>query len=259
MINNYPGQHIRKLNCFLWHTIYQTKLITLIMATITSEKFLSGKAARQRWSKPTDSPTLTVSQFNEMCNNVFVKYADLVLDDRVKPQTAVKAVPVDTNVWQEENEIIYLFVQGDDIMKIGGTRNSMGQRWGSYLCGFHVPERNRSGKCSVTNAHLYHTIEKNLLEGKEWSVWCWKLPRVEHTVEIMGETVTIVTQTYHAYESVCIRRFKDRVGSIPVLCMNSDPAYKTKEAPKHAAAETVVQNNSSNTDPLDGMMDSLKL
>lgn len=191
-----------------------------------NDKYKLGEEARAHWAKDTNRPTMFLNDYNLLCNNVFVKYADLVLDERDKPQTAVKAIPDDETLWKEDSEIIYLFVEDGMIMKIGGTRNSMKERWGSYLCGFHVAERNRSGKCSVTNAHVYHTIEKNLLDGHLWEIWCWKLPRLEQTVNILGKDVTIIAQTYHAYETVCIEKFKEHVNTIPVLCMNSDPAYK---------------------------------
>lgn len=199
---------------------------------MAEDKFTVGEAARKKWAKPTDGGTLSVDMFNGENGGVFSKYADLVLDDRVKPQTTVAASPLDVDEWKQDGEYIYLFVRGDSIMKIGGTRTSMQERWGSYLCGFHVPERGRSGKCSVTNAHLYHTIELGLINGEQWSVWCWKLPRVVHKVTILGDDVDIVVQTYHAYESVCIEKFKKTVGSIPVLCMNSDPSYKGKNDKK---------------------------
>ena len=70
--------------------------------------------------------------------------------------------------WEEKREYVYCIVMKNNdtddglIVKIGGTRTGMKDRFGSYLCGHHVIERNKSGKMSVTNAHLYHTIEHGL-------------------------------------------------------------------------------------------------
>jgi hypothetical protein len=120
-------------------------------------------------------------------------------------------------------------------MKIGGTRTGMKARWGSYLCGHCVSERMNKhgepnpGKMSVTNAHLYHTIEHDLLQGNKWEFYSWKLPDTTVSVEILGEMIQVVAQTYHAYESRCIELFKTITGHIPQLCDNADPNYKTKK------------------------------
>jgi hypothetical protein len=82
---------------------------------------------------------------------------------------------------------------------------------------------------SVTNAHLYHTIEHDLLLGNKWEFYSWKLPDTTVPVEIFGEMIQVVAQTYHAYESRCIELFKTITGHIPQLCDNADPNYKTKK------------------------------
>jgi hypothetical protein len=45
------------------------------------------------------------------------------------------------------------------IIKIGGTRTGLKERCGSYLCGHHIEERDKSGDCSKTNAYIYNTFE----------------------------------------------------------------------------------------------------
>ena len=80
---------------------------------------------------------------------------------------------------------------------------------------------------SVTNAHLYHTIEDDLLKGNTWEFWTWTLPTVSVTVDIMGTDTTVIAQTYHAYESRCMEMFKtEESGDIPQLCDNADPNYR---------------------------------
>ena len=82
------------------------------------------------------------------------------------------------------------------------------------------------GKMSVTNAHLYHTIEDDLLKGNRWEFWSWWLPTVKVTVDIMGSPCEVIAQTYHAYESRCIEIFRKETGDIPQLCDNADPNYR---------------------------------
>lgn len=118
-------------------------------------------------------------------------------------------------------------------MKIGGTRTGLAGRMASYLCGHYVPQRvNKKGlaypgKMSVTNAHLYHTIENDLLSNEtKWELYSWELPTITVKVDILGESIEVIAQTFHAYESMCIKKFQERTGKIPLLCMNSDPGYR---------------------------------
>lgn len=202
-------------------------------ANSTNPKFVGGAAARGVWAKTIETTdTVAALAFNEACQGSFVKYATIELDESTRRNTTIIANPVDTKLWKEKSERIYLLVRNGLVMKIGGTRTGMKDRWGSYLCGHCVQQRNKKdgtpfpGKMSVTNAHLYHTIESDMLStSANWEIWCWKLPVTIVTVDILGEPTNIVAQTFHAYETKCIKRFKDITGRIPLLCDNSDPTY----------------------------------
>lgn len=202
-------------------------------ANATIPKFVGGAAAREVWAKTIETAhTVTALAFNEACQGSFVKYATIELDESARRNTTIIANPVESAAWKEKSERIYLLVRDGLVMKIGGTRTGMKDRWGSYLCGHCVQQRNKKdgtpfpGKMSVTNAHLYHTIERDILStSAKWEIWCWKLPVTIVTVDILGEPTNIVAQTFHAYETKCIKRFKDITGRIPLLCDNSDPTY----------------------------------
>lgn len=197
-------------------------------------KFIAGAAARAKWKKTLVPERLTIEEFNAACGNVFKKQGEILLDDSNQRQTTLKVDPTNKEEWKREGtEHIYAIVRNGCIMKLGGTRTGMKNRWSSYKCGHCVPERLQKrtnkpfpGKMSVTNAHLYHTIENDLLGGSKWSFWSWKLPTVTVTVNILGTPTTVVAQTYHAYESRCMESFKKRTGHIPQLCDNSDPSYR---------------------------------
>lgn len=203
---------------------------------IDTQKHVDGETARTKWRKElsVEAGLTTIEQFNTITNGVFVKSADIVLDNSTKCKTVLKVIPTDENKWKAEREAIYLLVRNDRIIKkIGGTRTGMKKRWGSYKCGHCVPERKNKngdpypGKMSVTNAHLYHTIEHDIFaDGNHWEFWTWWLPTVKVTVDIMGSQCIVVAQTYHAYESRCIEIFKKEFGYIPELCNNSDPNYR---------------------------------
>ena len=202
------------------------------------------QAARTAWSKydqvtsqETAPLRIPFEEFNQSCGGVFNSGATLCLDNERKPngekkrQTIIKAV-ADHPDWNREVEIIYAIVRDGKIMKLGGTRNGMKKRWGSYKCGHCVPERLMKngepfpGKMSVTNAFLYHTIEDGLLRGEDWKFYIWKLPTVQVTVDILGTPTTVIAQTYHAYESKIMQKFSQAAGAIPLLCNNADPNYR---------------------------------
>ena len=197
------------------------------MTTINNnQKFLDGNEARNIWAKQIiEQNPLLIDTFNNICGGVFFKTGQIVLDDSYR-QTTIKVIPTNKNIWKEKNEKIYIFTRNGDIMKIGGTRTSMKDRFSSYLCGHHVRERGKSGKMSVTNAYLYHTIEADLLEKDSiWEIYSWKLPINQYTINILGIDTIITSQTYHAYESRCINEYKKITNRLPFLCDNCDPNY----------------------------------
>jgi len=202
------------------------------------KKFLDGKHARSVWSTPLqkkDVP-LSISDYNSECGVSFVKMASITLDAS-KRQTTIRATPYDgaEDAWKKSQEVVYALVADNRVVKIGGTRAGMKDRWNSYLCGHCVSERYKKdcskypGKMSGTNATIYHTIENSLLRGKgkaKWDIWCWVIPPLVATRTILGDDVDVVVQMYHAYESRCIKKYKDITNVIPILCKNSDSKYR---------------------------------
>ena len=199
------------------------------------DKFLQGEDARKVWAKclpKDDVEMIKVDEFNDKCNNQFVKVGTIVLDENIDCNTTIKVKVKNNELWGKPSENIYLIVRDEYIMKIGGTRDGMSGRWNSYKCGHCVQQRKNKkgvhypGKMSVTNAYLYHTIEKDLLDNQSvWEIYVWNLPPMYVTQEILGTQVKIKTQTFHAYESCCITKFKELTGQIPFLCNNCDPQY----------------------------------
>lgn len=203
----------------------------------TLNKFTSGVAARHHWAKNLRPETVTIADYNEHCGHNFQLCGDIMLDDAPQRQTTltVRIDPPNSARWKRKTEHIYAIVRNGEIMKLGGTRAGMKERWGSYKCGHCVPQRIKRtgqpypGKMSVTNAHVYHTIEDSLLKGDIWQFWSWELPEHFLTVQMpTGVSIQIATQTFHAYESWSINEFRDIAGHIPQLCDNSDPNYRVE-------------------------------
>ena len=126
--------------------------------------------------------------------------------------------------WNTKKEYVYIITRNEIVIKIGGTRNGMNGRWSSYCCGHYVSQRlNKKGlpypgKMSMTNAHLYHTIEDDLLHhNSSWKFYIWDLPIRQYYINIFGKSQKIIAQTYHAYEKHCIHEFKKINGCIPMF------------------------------------------
>lgn len=170
----------------------------------------------------------------------FKKVADIELDEEMfeegknkgtkKRTTLIRSVlTIPERKFNEKFEWIYIFTMNKKIVKIGGTRTSLKERIGSYLCGHHVEGRGKSGKCSVTNAFIYNTFEFYLKNGYKIEMFGYKLPKtiIKISADIaFGEEIEEPVQTYHLLEGMCLKQFKKKYGEYPPLSKNSDPKMK---------------------------------
>jgi hypothetical protein len=168
-------------------------------------------------------------------NKYFTKVADVVLDKDIKDiktnkksrQTLIKFnFHLAKNEYTKKCEWLYIFTLNDKIIKIGGTRDSLFGRTQSYLCGHHIKERGKTNKCSVTNAYVYNTFEFYLQNGYKIEMYGYELPITTVKKTICDESIDIVCQTFHAYESVFIQKYKESTKCLPPLCDNSCPEYR---------------------------------
>ena len=206
---------------------------------ITGRTDISGlidACSYKKWLKPiTMEETVPIEEYED--RHLFVEFCDIVLDNDIATkgkkegakarQTVIKCEPVvPLDEYNKKNvEDIYLFVMNGRILKIGGTRVGWKDRFGSYLCGHHIPERGGSRDCSKTNGFIYNTLEFYLQLGCSVKVYVYRLPKAVIVREICGQTIEISAQTYHAYEAVLMSRFTKKYGFLPILCDNADPTY----------------------------------
>jgi hypothetical protein len=163
----------------------------------------------------------------------FKKVADIVVDDEVsmggkkKRNTVIRFQPVglSSEEYKEKKEWLYLFLINDRIVKIGGTRSGLKGRIDSYLCGHHIPERNKSGDCSKTNGFIYNTFDFYLTLGSKIEMYGYELPKTTVNIDIFDKEIEVVAQTYHAYESSFLGDFKKNYKEYPLLSDNCDPEY----------------------------------
>lgn len=198
------------------------------------------QADTKRWIKQLLPFNNSVASFDDYAHReVFTKVADIVLDTETyssgkkkgqqKRNTLIRCHPcIEQDVFQsKDKEWVYLFVLDGKIIKLGGTRVGLKGRFNSYLCGHHIPEREKSGKCSVTNAFVYNTFVFHLEYGCRIEMYGYELPQRELPIDMFGEQRTIIAQTYHAYESLLMENYKKQYGDYPLLSDNCDPNYKT--------------------------------
>ena len=139
--------------------------------------------------------------------------------------------------WNMALNYIYLIAMRDPhekekwrIVKIGGTRKSMKDRTGSYLCGHHIKGRDKSGKASETNKYLYNSLYHYLRVGYEFKIFVCELPIIplllpwgKNEKDEIKHT-EYVSQYYHMYESKIIEVYKKmNNNNSPFFCNNSDP------------------------------------
>lgn len=150
----------------------------------------------------------------------------MIILENAKKNTVIKFEPlISKKEFSCRDEWLYLITINNHIVKLGGTRTGLKGRIGSYLCGHHITERNKSGDCSKTNAYIYNTIDFYLNLNCEIKMFGYKLPKVTTVVQILDKKVDIVVQTYHAYESTFLFNFKTNYGFFPYLSDNCDPEY----------------------------------
>lgn len=163
---------------------------------------------------------------------LFHKVADIVPDTELtsagkkKRGTVIQFKYLDKHEWEERCEWIYIFSMDGVIVKIGGTRTGLKGRAGSYLCGHHVPERNKSGDCSKTNGFIYNTFDHYLSLGRTIEMHAFKIPRVTVSLDILGRNIDVDAQVHHAYESRFLQEYKNQTSHFPCLSDNADPNYK---------------------------------
>lgn len=162
---------------------------------------------------------------------------DMKQDNKKARQTVIKFDPViDKKNWNKKSEYLYIIVINDYIVKIGGTRDGLKQRTGSYLCGHYTSQRGKSGKASVTNMFIYNTLDFYLRLGCEAKLFAKELPTSYKKIVAFDTKYSyckaiknIVVQTYHGYESIYIEDYKKHNKGIPPpFSFNADPNYKKK-------------------------------
>ena len=171
-------------------------------------------------------------------NNIIKNTYNFTDEDLQCRDTLIRFNPINSNEqWNTALNYIYLIAMRNPhekekwrIVKIGGTRKSMKDRTGSYLCGHHIKGRDKSGKASETNKYLYNSLYHYLRVGYEFKIFLCELPIIPLLLP-WGKNekdeikyTEYVSQYYHMYESKIIEVYKKMNNdNSPFFCNNSDP------------------------------------
>jgi hypothetical protein len=186
------------------------------------------KMSLSKWVKLIDlTKEISFEEFSLHGN--FVHVADVISTPpdarRMSVITFQPVIP--QKVWNEKTtQWIYIFTIDGKIVKIGGTRTGLANRAASYLCGHHTEDRGKSGKCSVTNAYLYNTLDHCIRTGLSVKMYGYRIPPVKVSVDIWGTSADVEAQVYNAFESRAISAYFHETGHNPQLSDNSDPAHR---------------------------------
>jgi len=228
-------EHIESTLSSLTITETKTDSINNDISGIENIKEIHEASPIKKWIKPIPKDKcILFEEYNK--KSYFMPIADITLDNEIntsgkktglkKRNTLIKLENFDKKLIEEKTEWLYILTINGRIVKIGGTRDGIKNRFGSYLCGHHIPERKKSGKASETNKYIYNTLYFYLENGCNIKLYGYKLPQEHITRSMFGKDVKIRVQTYHSYESILMDEYKAQCGFIPFLCDNSDPEYK---------------------------------
>ena len=226
--------HIKKIETYnLNYKCYMT------IADISGKNNINNiykNSIAKKWIKQIPvSKTIKFKEYNR--KNEFIPIANIVEDNVIrtsgikkglkKRNTLITFIPkISTTEFNKKSEWLYIFTINDRIVKIGGTRIGLKGRIGSYLSGHYVEERGKSGDCSSTNAYIYNTFEFYLKLGCKIQMYGYKLPDANVCINIFNKKISILAQTFHAYESAFLEDYKTKYKRYPILSENCDPVYK---------------------------------
>tara|TARA_R100001530_G_C4303797_1_gene151199 strand:- start:813 stop:1277 length:465 start_codon:yes stop_codon:yes gene_type:complete len=112
--------------------------------------------------------------------------------------------------------VIYLLVNADDeILKIGGSGQTLLDRWVSYQAG--TQQARDKGTCSVTN----YDVSSYIRDSEEnFYLHAFVPPVVFTLINLFGQKKTIQAEVWKEYEKFFLDEFKSTTGDYPLLSKN---------------------------------------
>jgi len=115
--------------------------------------------------------------------------------------------------------VVYLITVDDDVVKIGGSGQTLPQRWASYQAG--TKQAREKGTCSVTNYDVSQYLLKKLDEQSEVALYAYNPEPVTATVNLFNQqTKYIKTQVWKEYEKFLLDEYEKLNLTFPILSKN---------------------------------------
>jgi hypothetical protein len=112
-------------------------------------------------------------------------------------------------------ELIYLIVIDDCVVKVGGTYTGLKARLASYSAGTRA--NRKRGTCSTTNYHISETQYTSLVNGSDVEWWMFAIEPVEVSFDVPWDgKVSYSTKTYMKYESTLVDWINDQGYDVPL-------------------------------------------
>lgn len=176
----------------------------------------------------------------------FELLGSIIINTPEKMKTSyIKFVPQETELnyqsYHKYHQNLYLFTVGNQIVKIGGTKLSLAERFRGYQCGDDKCGRSQSN----TNQKIHNTFYFYLLLGCPINFYGKSLKSTTYHTQILDYDILVNTQVYHIFESVYIGDFKMTYGEYPPLSQVSDPLFNPVKIMKDKKSKKKSTNTPS--------------
>lgn len=147
-------------------------------------------------------------------NYGFELAASIVKDDSVACGYRVQSLNKDLCTTKG---VIYLIVEDDVVIKIGGSGQNLLDRWSSYAAG--TEKARDKGTCSVTNFDVSQYIRSS--NDTKLCLFAYTPPAVEVSVNLFGKSnQTIKAEVWKNYEKFLLDEYTAQNGDMPLLSKN---------------------------------------
>lgn len=158
--------------------------------------------------------TSTLSKFIDEYG--FDYAASITADSKLKAGYRVNFV--DSKIKNIEG-VVYLIVVDGEVVKIGGSGQTLPNRWVSYQAG--TKQARKKGTCSVTNYDVSQYLINKLNEQSNIALYAYNPEPVTATVNLFNQqTKYIQTQIWKEYEKFLLDEYKKLNSTFPILSKN---------------------------------------
>ena len=140
--------------------------------------------------------------------------ASIVKDDNIAAGYRVQ--PLNQELCSTKG-VIYLIVEDDEVIKIGGSGQTLIERWSSYSAG--TQKARDKGTCSVTNYDVSQHIRNS--NGTKICLFAYTPAPVNVSVDLFGKSTQIIkAEVWKNYEKFLLDEYCATHGDMPLLSKN---------------------------------------